>query len=168
MNKGKLVVRDVALLGIMVAMLEGVKLALSFLPNVELVSFLIIMFTLILGWKTLIGVEVFVLVECMIWGFGLWTLMYIYIWPILVVATMLIRKFKSIWPYVIVSAVFGFIFGALCSIPYIFIGGPYQMFTWWVAGLPYDAIHGVSNGVIMLVLYKPIRLAVDKIKASAR
>ena len=62
MSKGKLVVRDIALLGIMVALLEGVKMALSFLPNVELVSFLIVMFTLLLGWKALIGVEVFVLV----------------------------------------------------------------------------------------------------------
>ena len=56
-------------------------------------------------------------------------------------------------------------FGALCSLPYIVIGavdggimnGLYAGFTWWVAGIPFDIVHGIGNFVIMLVLYKPIR-----------
>jgi len=28
--------------------------------------------------------------------------------------------------------------------------------SWWVTGIPWDILHGVSNFIIMLVLYKPI------------
>ena len=166
MSKGKLAIRDIAFLGIMVALLEGVKQALSFLPNIELVSFLIVMFTLLLGWKALIGVEAFVLVECLIWGFGLWSIMYFYVWPILVLVTMAFRRCKSMWVFVAISGGFGFIFGALCAIPYLFIGGPYQALTWWIAGLTYDAIHGVGNTVLMIVLYHPVRKVVNKIRGD--
>ena len=30
------------------------------------------------------------------------------------------------------------------------------MFAWWVAGIPFDLIHGISNFAIMLALYRPI------------
>ena len=89
--------------------------------------------------------------------------MYVYVWPILVLVTMAFRRRKSMWVFVAISGGFGFIFGALCSIPYLFIGGLYQAFTWWVAGLPYDAIHGVSNTVLMIVLYHPVRKVVNRL-----
>ena len=47
----KLTVKDIALIGMMIALLEVCKRAMDFLPNVELVTFWIIMFTLFLGKK---------------------------------------------------------------------------------------------------------------------
>ena len=79
-------VKDIAVIGMMTAMLEAVKIALQAVPNVELVTLLIILFTLFLGWKTLIAVWAFVGIECVVWGIGLWTIMYVYIWPILVLS----------------------------------------------------------------------------------
>ena len=35
----------------------------------------------------------------------------------------------------------------MCSIPYLFIGGIHTAFAWWVSGIPFDMIHGVSNFV---------------------
>ena len=63
-----------------------------------------------------------------------------------------------------VSGVFGLFFGMLCAIPYFFIGlagggmanGFRHMFAWWVAGIPFDLIHGASNFALMLVLYRPV------------
>ena len=40
-------IKDIATMGMMVAILEVVKFALMFLPNVELVSLMIILFTLL-------------------------------------------------------------------------------------------------------------------------
>ena len=48
-----------------------------------------------------------------------------------------------------------------CSIPYLFIGGIHTAFAWWVSGIPFDMIHGVSNFVLMLVLYKPLRRVLE-------
>ena len=160
----KFTTKDFAVIGMMAAMLEVVKLALTGLPNIELVTLLIILFTIFLGWKSVIAVVAFVLMECAIYGFGLWTIMYFYVWPLLVILTLLLKRFNSIIIYTVLSAMFGFFFGAFCSIPYFFIGGPHMAFTWWVAGIPYDILHGISNMVLCAVLFKPLNAALNRLK----
>lgn len=149
--------RDLAELGMMVAALEAGKLALSFLPNVEIVTFLIIMFAMIYGLKSVIAVIVFVGVECLLWPVSLWSIMYLYIWPLLAVLAYLCRGQSSVWFWSIFSALYGFCFGALCAVVYIFTSGVHTAFVWWIAGIPFDLIHGCSNFLIMLMLYRPIR-----------
>ena len=63
-----LTVRDVAYIGIMIATLEAAKLSLSFIPNVELVTFLLILYTLAFGKKVLYAAFAFVGVECLNMG----------------------------------------------------------------------------------------------------
>ncbi|MBQ7954906.1 MAG: hypothetical protein IJ282_04095 [Lachnospiraceae bacterium] len=157
--------KDIALIGMMIAVIEVCKRALDFLPNVELVTFWVIMFTLFLGKKAVYGVIGFVLIEGLVFGFHVWWIMYLYIWPALVVITLIFRKNESALFWAIISGLFGFLFGAAGSIPYIFIGtmdgglgnGFYTAFSWWITGIPWDFIHGIANFVIMLVLYMPIR-----------
>ncbi len=149
--------RDIAELGVMVAALEAGKLALAYLPNVEIVTFLIIMFAAVYGLKSIIAVLVFVGVECLLWPVSLWSVMYLYIWPLLAVLAYLCRKQSSVWFWSIFSALYGFCFGALCAVVYIFTSGIHTAVTWWIAGIPFDLIHGVSNFAIMLILYRPIR-----------
>ena len=36
--------------------------------------------------------------------------------------------------------------------------------SWWLSGLSYDAMHGVGNFVIMLLLYRPLRRALQMAK----
>ena len=164
-NTRILTAKDIALIGLMVAVIEACKMALSALPNVELTTFWIMMFTIFLGWKILFAVPVFLLIEGMIYGFGIWGAMYLYIWPLLAGITWIIRKKDSVWIYSIVSAAFGLCFGFLCSICYFVIGwvnggiqsGLIMAFNWWIAGIPFDIIHCVANFILMFVLYKPIR-----------
>lgn len=92
-----LTVRDVAYIGIMIATLEAAKLSLSFIPNVELVTFLLILYTLAFGKKVLYAAFAFVGVECLIWGMGIWVIMYLYIWPLLCVLTLFLKKQRSAW-----------------------------------------------------------------------
>ena len=70
------------------------KEALAFLPNVELVSLLTILFTLVFRRKAIGGLAVFLLLEGVLYGFGLWWLMYLYVWPILAGLTWLFRWMK--------------------------------------------------------------------------
>ena len=37
-------------------------------------------------------------------------------------------------------------------------------FSWWVAGIPWDIVHGVANFILMLVLYRPIKHVMDSTK----
>ncbi len=154
---------DIALMGMMAATLEAAKFALSFLPNVELVTLLIILYTLYFGKKVLPVIAVFVLLEGCRYGFGLWWVMYLYAWPLLAGVTYLLRRQRSAWVFSILAGAFGLSFGALCAIPYFFAGGPAAAFSWWVAGIPYDIIHCVSNFLLCRLLFVPLRNVMEKI-----
>lgn len=177
MNRGnknplKISIQDIALIGMMTAVIEVSKLALSFLPNVELVTFWIIMFTLFFGPKVIYAIVVFILIEISIYGVHIWVIMYFYIWPLLAIIVYLCRKQNSMWFYSILSGLFGVLFGAFCSVPYIVIGavdggirsGLLMAFNWWVAGIPFDIVHGVANFAIMSVLYVPVRALLERMR----
>lgn len=150
-------VKNIALLGVMIAILEVAKNVLAFLPNVELVSLLIILYALYLGKRVFFVVPAFVLIEGCIYGFGLWWIMYLYTWPLLAVLTMLFKKQDSVWFWSILSGMFGLFYGALSSIPYLFLGGFQTAFSWWIAGIPFDIIHCVANFVLCLILFQPLQ-----------
>lgn len=164
-NSLKISIQDIALIGMMTAVIEVSKLMLSFLPNVELVTFWIIMFTLFFGPKVIYAIIVFNLIEISIYGVQTWVIMYFYIWPLLALIVYLFRKQNSLWFFSILSGLFGLLFGAFGSLPYIVIGavdggirsGLLMAFNWWVAGIPFDIVHGVANFAIMSVLYVPVR-----------
>ena len=151
-------------MGMAVAIIEACKLVMQGLPNIEVTSFFVMLFTLVLGKRMLLVVPAFTLIEGCIYGFGIWWVMYLYAWPLLALVTWLVRKKDSVLLYSIISGIFGLFFGALCSIPYFFIGGFAMMFNWWIAGIPFDLIHGASNFLIMLLLYKPVRRVMDNIE----
>lgn len=162
MRTAKLTVRDIALIGVMVAVIECCKFALAGIPNVELTSFWIILFTLFLGWRIFLAIPVFILVEGAVFGFGIWWVMYLYAWPLLAAVVLLLRKaIGGAVGWATVSGVFGLLFGALCAISYIPISGISGAIAWWVAGIPWDILHGAANFVLMLVLYRPVRRVME-------
>ena len=85
-------IRDIALIGAMVAVIEVCKMVMAPLPNIELTSFWVILFTLFFGWKMLFVIPVFILIEGCVYGFGLWWMMYLYAWPLLALFAYINRK----------------------------------------------------------------------------
>ena len=65
--------RELVLLALLGALLLVTKLALAWLPNIEPVSLLVLVYTAVLGWKALAPVYVYVMMEILIWGLGFWT-----------------------------------------------------------------------------------------------
>ena len=157
-RKRRFTIRDIAAMGMMLALIEVSKRALEFLPNVELVTLLFMNF----GLEVLAVSVAFTLVETAFWGVNNWVIMYLYIWPAEILFVYFTRRYASYWFHAVFSALFGFCFGALCSIPYLAVGGWSMAFTWWVAGIPYDILHGVSNFVLCLILYRPLMAATKK------
>ena len=157
----KITVFDIALVALMVAVIEVFKFAMMGLPNIGLTSFWLVLFSKNFGKKVYWVVPVFTLIEGIVFGFNLWWISYLYVWPILVFATRLLKKNDSALIWATVSAVFGLSFGALCALPYFFTGTDLQsgltiVFSQWVAGIPWDITHCVGNFVLMLLLYKPL------------
>lgn len=151
-------------MGVMTATIEAAKLALFVVPNVELVTLLVILYSIHFGKKALSAIFAFVGIECLIWGLGLWVIMYLYIWPLLSIVVQIFRKQKSVWFWSILAGIYGLLFGALCSIPYFFIGGIRTAVTWWIAGIPYDILHGISNFIICFILYYPLTKVLKKVE----
>ena len=161
-QNNKLTIKDIAVMGVMVATMTSFKYAMSLIPNVEPVSLLIILYTLFLGPKVIYAIVVFILVEGLIYGFGTWWVSYLYIWPLLSLLTYLFRKQTSYF-FAILSGVFGLFFGALTAIPYLFVGGLTAAFNYFIAGIPYDLIHSVGNFILCLALFKPLNTVLNKI-----
>ena len=143
--------------GLFAAVLFALQVSMLHLPNIELVSLMVILYTLVLGKRVLNILITFTILEGVFHGFGIWWVSYHYIWPILAGLTALLRQFDAPdWGYGILSCLFGLSFGFLCSLPYI-AGGPGAMFAWWIAGIPFDLVHGISNLIIGLVLFRPAK-----------
>ena len=163
-NNSRLTIKDITIMALMVAIIEVCKFALAHIPNVELTSFWIIMFTLYFGTRIFYIIPVFILIEGAVYGIHLWWIMYLYAWPLLALVTRAFSRVDSAFFWAIVSGAFGLLFGLLCAIPYFFIGfaggglmqGLTQMLSWWVAGIPFDLLHGAGNFALMLVLYRPM------------
>lgn len=161
-------IKDIVIIGMMGALLVGIQVAIGLLPipNLELVSLLIITFTLVFGYRTLYIIYIFVLLEGFFYGFGPWWINYMYVWTILFFIANIFRKREEALFWAIVSATFGLSFGALCSIPYFITGGFPSGMAYWVSGIPFDIIHGIGNFVVALLLFKPIYRILNKLDTN--
>ena len=169
----KTAVFDIALVAMMVAVIEVFKFAMVGLPNIELTSFWLILFSKNFGKKVYFVVPVFVVLEGMIFGFNLWWISYLYCWPLLILVTRIFRNNNSATLWSVISAVFGLLFGALCAIPYLFTGtdlrsGLTLAFNWWVAGIPWDIAHCIGNFILMMLLYKPLSKVMLRLQKHGR
>jgi energy-coupling factor transport system substrate-specific component len=148
--------REILLLGLLSAVLVIVQVGLSFLPNIELVSLLIIVFTLVLGKKAFYPIYVFVIAEGLIFGFSLWWYSYLYIWSILAIVVLLLRKNDNMFIWSIISGVFGLCFGALTAFPYLLTQGIGGAIAYWVSGIPFDLLHCAGNVAAAVLLLRPL------------
>ncbi len=146
----------VVTMGLLSAILLIGQVGMAFLPNIEPVTFLIIIYTLVYGRQVFFIIYAFVLVEGLIYGFGIWWVSYLYIWSILAILTMILKKNQSPVIWAVIAGAYGLMFGALCAVPYLISGGIGAAFAYWTAGIPYDILHCIGNFGITLVLYKPV------------
>ena len=162
-RKWKLTVSDMAHIGMMVAIIEVCKVVLMGVPNIELTTFWIIMFSIYFRNKVFWAIPVFVLIEGAMFGFHIWWIMYLYLWPILAVVTWLMRKNDGAWFWAMIAALFGLLFGFFGAFPYIVTSGIYGAFAWWIQGIPWDITHAIGNFVLMLILYRPIKNVMKRV-----
>ncbi|MBQ9843331.1 MAG: hypothetical protein IJO31_04190 [Oscillospiraceae bacterium] len=149
--------RDVALFGVLGALTFGLKVAMSFLPNIEPTSLLVMVYAVVFGRKALYPIYLYVALEILFYGIQLWNINYLYVWLILALGAWMMRKTEQPLAWALLGAVFGLFFGALCAPVYLFTGGPAVALSWWISGIPFDLLHCGGNFVMVLVLFKPLR-----------
>ena len=163
MNRKRLSLRELALLAILGAMTFAAKLVMAGFPNIEPVSLLVMLFSVCIGWKGLYAVAVYVALEFAMWGWGLWSFCYLYVWLILFCLARLLREMEHPLGWAMLSGGFGLCFGALCSLAYWISGGWAAALSWWISGIPADLIHCGGNFVIALLLFCPLRRVLNRL-----
>ncbi len=154
--------REALVLTLLGVLMYASQVIMASLPNIELVSFLIIIVSRKFGIKSLLSVYVFVFLEILTFGLAEWVISYLYVWAILALVTCLLRRADNQMAFSLVSAIFGFLFGILCSPVSFIIGGFGYGISWIISGLPYDLLHGFGNLLLTFLLYKPLTTALDK------
>ena len=148
--------RDLCFLALMGALMLASQVAMAALPNIHIVALLIIITTLCFSWRALFSVALFVLLEGLIYGFGIWWISYLYAWPLLVPIVIFFRKNDSALFWAVIAGAHGLFFGAMTAIPYLFIGGREAAVSYWISGIPFDLLHCAGNFVVTLILLNPL------------
>ncbi len=164
----KLTVREIVLFAIFGSMMFASK-QIEVIPNFHPLAMFIATFTLVYGAKALIPTYVFVFLEGLYAGFGVWWVPYLYIWAPICLATLVLpKKMSKTKATVLVSVIcglHGLLYGTLYA-PYqcvVFLRGNLKlMFLWILSGLPYDAMHMVGN-LIMSFLAVPLAAVLAKL-----
>lgn len=148
--------KRVVLCGVLAAVMVALQVAMSPLPNIEPVSLLVMVYTIVFGRAVYYIVVPFVVLEGLIYGFGIWWFSYLYVWPLwAAVVLWLGRKERTPQIWAVASGVFGLSFGGLCALPYL-AGGPWAALSWWLSGIPFDVLHCGGNFVMALILQRPL------------
>lgn len=110
--------KAIALVGISAATIECAKLALSFLPNVEVVTLLTALYGYVFGWLGVCSAVVFVCIEPLIYGINSWVITYFIYWPLVALVFMLLRRARVRNRWILTAAAVGLtvFFGILSSI----------------------------------------------------
>ena len=164
----KLTIREITLFAVLGAMTFALQVAMAPLPNIEPVSLLVMAFAVVFGWKCLYPVYVFVVMEILFYGISTWNIYYLYVWTVLALAAIAMRKATHPLAWALLSGVYGLFFGALCGIVDVFIGGFAYAASKWVSGIPFDLLHCGGNFGIALILFNPLRNLLEKLYGRMR
>lgn len=148
------------------------KIVMEILPNIHLLGMLIMTYTVVFRKKALIPLYIYVFLDGLYGGFGMWWVPYLYVWTILWAVTMLLpknmpKKTKRIL-YPAVCCLHGLLFGILYApAQAVMMGFSFRaMLTWIAAGLPFDAMHGAGN-LCLGILILPLSEVLQKLKKTA-
>ena len=152
-------------MGFLSAILLIGQVGMSYLPNIEIVSLLIYIYTQVYRKKVFFIIYVFVFLEGCIYCFGLWWFGYLYIWSVLALIVLRSgRQQTSVIMTAVILGAYGLSFGMLYALPYFIAGGWAAGFSYWVSGIPFDLLHCAGNVAVSLICYRPLRTLLGKLK----
>ena len=156
--------RELVVFSLLGALMFALKMAMAGLPNIEPISLLLIAYTRVFGRKALWPLSVYVSLEFLMWGVGLWNINYLYVWVILFVAARVFHRIQAPLGWAVLSGGFGLLFGLLCAPVYWVTGGWGAAVSWWVSGIPFDLLHCAGNFIGTLLLIRPCCTVLEHMK----
>ncbi len=177
MSKSTIYIKKLVLIALLGASLNAFKFCLMYLPNIEVVTLLIVVYTYVFG----IGIGfpaamVFCTIEGFIWGFNpSWLFSYFLHWGVLSIIAYFLGIFRVKKSLIIATivALYTFTFGAQSTFMYMLTGGAVGKTGWedryikmYASGAIYYVTHIVSNFFILLFAFEPLKILLEKLKKS--
>ena len=151
---------ELTVCAMMGAIAFALKVAMANLPNIEPVTMLLMLCTLIFGYKAFLSCSVYVLLEGIFFGISTWWV------PILILITLPLRRFRNPFLFSAVATVYGFLFGFFFLPVNYFVynmqGRPDLVIAYIVQDFEFNLYHAIGNAVIVTLLLPPLRIAMEK------
>lgn len=152
---------DIVLIGIWAALTFAVKFVLAPIANVELVSLLLCVFTVTMGFRRgILAAFVFTTItvfESAYYGAGDWIVLYYINWPLLTILTRIfLRDETNETRTAVLLGLFGLLFDIPSTGIKLVLFGPAYALTYLISGITFDVVHGAANFITALFLYKPL------------
>ena len=173
-KKHEIITKDIVLAALASALLSAGKQALVAIPNIEVVTLLIMLYAVCCKPQiTFIATGVFIFIETFIWGINTWVISYIIHWNFVAFATFLLShvfKLKNRFIYFAFAILATIAFGVMDAVIYALIGSSKTRFTfvalfvsYYVRGIYWCVVHVVGNAAINIVLFAPLRDLLTKL-----
>lgn len=163
MNKNFLRIKNIVIIALFAAMLTGGKLALMAIPNVEIVTILIILYAYSFGGKiALPATMVFCIIEGVLFGMNTWLISYFIYWPLLAILSALLAKASITKPifYIILGTVMTAFFGVITSTVDAIVSSSIAHINFFVLfaaiyarGILFYITHVVSNLIFITIAF---------------
>ncbi|HIS28492.1 MAG TPA: ECF transporter S component [Candidatus Avamphibacillus intestinigallinarum] len=135
---------------------------LTFLPNIQPVTTIVIITTCLLGLiDAFLLIMVIVIVSNMYLGFGIWAFWQIIAWSAIALCTKgfkIVFKKDSIITLGIFSFLSGYMYGFIISLFTYQITG--KFWPYYIAGIPFDTYHAIGNVIFMFILLPLLKQAI--------
>ena len=161
----KITTKDIALIALMAIILFIQEQILSFVPNVQLTVFFLVLYSKKMGlFKTMLTTIIYVILDNItIGGIGVIYIPFMLIgW--LIIPILLNTIFKKVNNFILLSllgVLFSFVYSWMLIIPSCILFSM-NFFTYILQDLIWEVILATSSFILILLLYKPCSIALDK------
>ena len=144
------------------------RLLFQSIPNVQPLTTIIIICTLVFGFYFGSSVAILsILISNLFLGMGVWTLAQIAAFLSICAITFLLKKFLISLPLIILAlyaGIMGYWFGFIISLVQAPFFGIQQFWIYYLQGVPFDTFHAIGNFFFFLILYPVLVPLLKKIK----
>jgi len=151
------------------AMLAGMLFAVYFcfsqILYLEFVTFTVILLALTLPkYNSLWVVITFVLLVWLVYGISLWSVMYIFIYPLFTIVLKLLSPIlrKSIYYVAGIAFIMGLLVGNLVDLPFLLFSKEVTM-MYVIIGFKTTLVQGVIASISVLIMYEPLAKQLSRI-----
>ena len=156
---------ELILSAVLGALTFALKVAMAALPNIHPVALMLLLCTLVFSWRAFVSCGIYIVMEGIFFGFSTWWIPYLYTWPLFVLLILLFKKRKNPFFWATFAGIFGFLFGffflPVNYFVYDMANHPELILPYILNDLPFNAIHAVSNFIIVLVLLPPLKKGME-------